>query len=360
MTQCRVNVARGVPMGFIGCNMGFKRWSGAWIVLVMLAAGCGRQPSSPPAPVAPKTGALARPPLHRVLLQTDWFPQAEHGGYYQALARGFYAEAGLDVTLLPGGPGAGTRLKLTKGDVDFAMMKSDDVIVAAARGLPFVMVAATMQRDPGAVMVHADSPVQSLRDLDGRVVIASTSMTWIPYLQKKYGITFDLKPNPYGLGEFLANKEAIQQCIVTNEPFFAQQQGRHVRTLLLADSGYDCYPALVCRQELLRTSAAMIRTFVHQSIRGWRDYLQGDPAPADALIRERNSEMTPELMRFSRNEMIARSLVGGDPARGEDIGQLSLPRLEAEMQTLLKLKILDAPIPIASVATRQFLPAAAK
>ncbi len=326
------------------------------LLVALVAAGCARE-AAVPAPVKTTRDAMPAPgqALRKVSLQSDWFPQAEHGGFYQAVAKGFYAEAGLDVNILPGGPGAGIKLKLAKGDVDFAMMKSDDVIVAAARGLPFVMVAATMQRDPQAVMVHDASPVRTWQDLDGRTVIASLSMTWIPYVKRKYGIDFALKPTTYGLGEFLADPAAIQQCIVTSEPFFAQQQGKRVRTLLLADSGYDCYHTIATRQEFVRSQPEVIRAFVRASVRGWRDYLEGDPAPANQLIRRRNPDMTVELMTFSRRELMARSLVAGEKGKGEDIGRLSLARLEAEMQTLVALKILDAPIPVASVATTTFL-----
>jgi NitT/TauT family transport system substrate-binding protein len=100
----------------------------------------------------------------------------------------------------------------------------------------------------------------------------------------------------------------------------------------------------------------VVRAFVAASIRGWRDYLDKDPGPADALILERNKHMTPELLRFSRSEMILRSLVHGDASKGEDIGQLSLTRLAEEMQTLVNLKVLEAPVAINAVATKEFLP----
>jgi NitT/TauT family transport system substrate-binding protein len=181
-------------------------------------------------------------------------------------------------------------------------------------------------------------------------------MTWIPYVQRRYGITFSLRPNTYGLGEFLANRDAVQQGLVTHEPFFAAQHGRPVRALLLADSGYDCYPAVVVRAALLRADPAVVRAFVAASIRGWIDYIQGDPAPAERLILARNREMTPELLAFSRGEMIRRQLVAGDPARGERVGQLALPRIAALVDTLVGLKVLDAPLPVAKLATAAFLP----
>ncbi len=178
------------------------------------------------------------------------------------------------------------------------------------------------------------------------------------FIQKRYGIAFDLKPANYALGGFLADPTAIQQCLVTNEPFFALQHGVQVRTLALADSGYDVYHTIFCRRELVRMEPAVVRAFVAASIRGWRDYLTGDPAPAHGLILRRNTQMTPDDPAFSRSEMILRGLVSGDPSRGEGIGQISLRRLSEEIDVLLDLKLLDTPLAVSAVATREFLPPA--
>lgn len=321
---------------------------------VIFAAGCSREKTG----ASGAAGTDQAPALRKVVFQSDWFPQAEHGGFYQALAKGFYREAGLDVEIRPGGPGVGIKVPVATGDVDFGLNRSDDVMVVASRGLPLVMVAAVLQHDPQALMVHEDSPVKSFRDLKGRTVIASVGMSWIPYIQKKYGIAFDLKPNTYSVASFLADKDAIQQCFVTNEPFYAQQQGIRVRTLPLASSGFDAYHAIICRRELLRLSPELVRVFVAASLRGWRDYIDNDPGPAHELILKRNAHMSRELLDFSRGEMILRSLVTGDRERGEELGQLSLTRLSEEQDVLLQLKIMEVPMAIANVATRDFLPPA--
>ena len=347
--------------------MRFLLRAGTLGALLVLAVACGRRGGEGAARAAQAADGepgksvvrenAAGAPLPHVRLQTDWFPQAEHGGFYQALARGFYREAGLDVELLPGGPGAGIKLRLARGDAEFAMSKSDDVIAAVSGGLPFVLVMATMQHDPQAVMVHAGSPVHSLRDLAGRLVIASPSMTWIPYVKQRYGISFDLKPNTYGLGEFLARPDGIQQCLATNEPYFAQQHGKPVRTLSLAESGWDCYPAVMCRRELVRQTPEIARAFVAASVRGWRDYIEGDPAPADALILQRNPQMTAGLLAFSRAAMRDEHLVRGDATKGEDYGRITPARIAEEIGTLVKLNVIPSALPVESVLTTEFLPA---
>lgn len=324
------------------------------ISLAWLTAGCERRE----APAA--SGAGGTKPLHKLTFQSDWFPQAEHGGFYQALAKGYYREAGLEVEILPGGPGAGIKLKIAKGTADLGMIRSDDVALAVSQGLPLLIVAATFQHDAEALLVHADSPVKSLQDLDGRTVIAPVSMTFIPFIQKKYGIHFNLIPTTYGLAAFLGDKDAIQSCFLTSEPFYAAQHGVAVRTLPVTDAGYDVYQAIACRQKLARTEPEVVRAFVAASIRGWHDYMENDPTPAHRLILARNRDMTPEQLAYSRQAMIDHALVAGHADRGEAIGRISLPRIQAEIDLLREFKVLEVPLAAAQVATTEFLPAASR
>lgn len=328
--------------------MGLLRFAAFLIVIPLLVGGCARRDST-------TTINSAKPAaLRKIVLQTDWFPQAEHGGYYQALAKGYYAEAGIDVDIWSGGPGAGIKLKVVRGDADFGMMRSDDLILAAGVGMPVMIVSATMQHDAQGLMMHDSSPVTTFKDLDGRTVIGNVGMAYFPYLEKKFGITIQRRQNTYGIGEFLANPETVQQCLITSEPFFAAQNGRKVRTLALSESGYDCYQMVFTRRELVRTSPDVVRGFVQASIRGWRDYLENDPAPANALILKRNPQMTQQLIDFSRGELIRLGFVRGDAAKGEGIGQISIERLEDEMKTLLSLGILEKPVAIPTIATTEY------
>src|SRR5215217_3071746 len=145
MTQSRRNVARAPSSRSLLCAMSSLRTAAFMALIALLACGCTRRDATAPA----TESKIA--PVRKVVLQTDWFPQAEHGGFYQALAKGFYARSGIEVDIWPGGPGAGIKLKVVRGDADFGMMRSDDLIMAAGVGMPFVIVAATMQHDPQAL-----------------------------------------------------------------------------------------------------------------------------------------------------------------------------------------------------------------
>ncbi len=327
--------------------MCLSRKAGALGLLAILTLGMASVPLSS-APAAP---------LRKVALQTDWFPQAEHGGFYQAVAKGYYRDVGLEVTIFPGGPGVGIKLRVAKGEADFGLLRSDDAALAVSQGLPLMLVMATMQHDAEALLVHAESPVKDFRDLNGRTVTAPVSMTWIPFIQKKYGIKFSLVPTTYSLATFLADRNVIQSCFLTSEPFLAGQHGVAVRTLPLTDTGYDVYQGVMCRSRLVREEPEVVRAFVAASIRGWRDYMEHDPAPANGLILSRNREMTAEQLDYSRRAMIEHALVEGHPDRGEATGQLSLERIQREIDVLREFHVLTVPLQAAQVATTDFLPA---
>lgn len=314
------------------------------LAIILATSSCSRRENS-----HAKDGEGARE-LVQVRLQTDWFPQAEHGGFYQALAKGYYEEEGLAVALLPGGPGAHIKPKIVAEDAEFGMNPATDITIAVSRNLPLVMVGAYLQHDHQALLLHADSPVKSFSDLDGRTIIASPSLAWIQFLKKKYSITLKLHPVPYGLAQFMADKDSIRQCVITNEPYLAMQQGVRIRTLRLSEAGYDGYHVLFCRRDYARDNPEIVRAFVRASMRGWRDYVEGDPTPAHEMILERNSNMTGDFLNYSRREMIQKAIIAGDPAKGEFVGRFSRTRL-AEIATMLhQTGLIEAPMNLDTLA----------
>lgn len=317
-------------------------------LLVLLGfAGCGKKEAAPPA---------AGNALIKVRFQTDWFPQPEHGGYYQALAKGYYAAEGLDVEIVPGGPNAQVMTTVAVGRADIGMTNGDDVIVAIARGVPITMFAAEMQRDPQGIMFHAEHPLKDLRDLQGKTLMAGAGSTWIAVLQKKLGVEFKLIPLVGDLARFMNNKEFVQQCFVTNEPFFVRQRGAEAGALLIASDTYEPYRVMFTGREYLAKNPEVVRKFAWASVRGWIDYLGGDPTPANQLLAAKRNDLSPEFMAYSIKAMNEYKLVSGDPAKGEFAGQLTAGRLEKQIKLLQEVGVLDKPVAVADVATFEFIP----
>ncbi len=306
--------------------------------------GCGKQPAS--------SG------LTPVTLQTDWYPQPEHGGFYDAQIRGYYKDEGLDVTILPGGPyvnyeSAGLRQAPCSSPWDHRITSWKSV----GNGVPLVAVAATMQHDPQAVMVHQDSPVHSFQDLDGHAVaIRLGASTWFEYLVKRYQLKNVREiPATYSVANFLQDPGYIQQIFVTSEPFFARQAGAPVRTLLISQAGYDPYRVFITSRSFLQQHPEIVAKFVRASLRGWRDYLV-HPDDINAAIAKLNPAMSVPQMKFSYEALRDQHFITGDAANGADLGRLDPARWTSMYQQLLDLKVIQKPFDPTIAYTMQFMP----
>lgn len=290
----------------------------------------------------------------KIRLATDWYPQPEHGGFYHALVKGYYRDAGLDVEILAGGPNAFAVQKVATKAADFGMGSTDDVLVANERGIPVMAVGATMQHDPQGIMVHDDSPVKSFPDLEGRVVAVAPGTVWFPYLVKRYQLKkVQERAHNFSVGSFVKDPAYIQQCFLTSEPFFAKQAGAKPRVLLISDSGYDPYRVFFTRRAMVAEKPDVVRAFVLASVRGWREYLE-DPAVAHAEIRKRNPDLTPEKMDYSHQALKEHRFIVGSPDKGDVQGAFRAERWQRQFETLRDLGVIRGRFELADAWTGQF------
>jgi NitT/TauT family transport system substrate-binding protein len=319
----------------------------------ILAFGCSRENKTDPSSAANSSA------LTRVVIQLDWIPEPEHGGFYQALARGYFEEVGLDVKLLPGGANAFGMQKLASGQADIAQSDSTNTILAIHAGAPIVQVGAVFQNDPSVLMLHADSPVKTFEDLQGRVIMARPEWALIPYLKKKYGIDFNIIPQNFSVANFIANKEFIQQGFYIAEPYHIIKGGAQPPRFLYAwDAGFDAYTVLAANRAWARANGPQLKAFLAAYIRGWRDYIEGDPSPAHALMKRDNPQNTDTFLAFSRQMIIDEKLVVGRGQAGSDhIGLISRERFQIQIEQLESLGILPrGTVSADSVMTLDYLP----
>lgn len=316
---------------------------------VIFVAGCNRR-----APEGPASGAP-----FKIVVQLDWVAEPEHGGFYQAQARGFFKEAGLEVELIPGGPNAFVMQKLTAGQAQIGQADSTNTILATAQGLPVVQIGAVFQNDPSVLMLHADNPVTRFEELNGKTIMARPEWAFLPYLKKKYGIDFQLIPFNFSVANFIANKDFIQQGYYIAEPYFIQQGGGRTPKYLYAwDAGFDAYAVLVANRAWAAGNPEQVRAFLKACIRGWRDYLEGDPRPAHELMKQANPNVQDEFLMFSRSMIISEKLVIGRENGGpEQIGRISRERFQRQIDQLEELDILArGKVTVDDVMTTRYLP----
>jgi NitT/TauT family transport system substrate-binding protein len=294
--------------------------------------------------------------LNTITLQTDWYPQPEMGGFYEAQSEGLYKAAGLDVTIAPGGPYVSAEQEVASGKAQFAMGSSDQVLVANSHGLPLVAVAATMQQDPQAIMVHAESPVHTFADLNGHAVAARPGSIWFQYLVHRYGLSNVREiPATYSLSNFLHDPGYIQQIFVTSEPYFAQKEGAQVRTLLISATGYQPYRVTFTSQQFLKAHPDLVQKFTDASLQGWKDYI-ANPGPINAQLQKLNPNMSPDLMNFSINTLKSDRFLTGDDTPASHLGHMEPDRWTTLYQQLVDLKVITQPFDPRQAYTTQFVP----
>ena len=279
----------------------------------------------------------------RVVFATDWLAQAEHGGFYQALAEGIYKKHGLDVTIRMGGPQVNGLQLLAAGQLDVAMADGLQVINAVEQGVPLVAIAATFQKNPTAIIAHPG--VAKLEQLRGRpIAIASAAnTTFWPWLKAQFGFD-DAQKRPYAFSvqPFLADAALSQQGFATSEPFSIEKGGVKPVVFLLADFGYPPYSeALVVHRDTLDQRADVLKRFVRASAEGWKSYL-ANPAPGNALIRKDNPQMTDELLAYCHRKLKEYGIVDSGDVKRDGLLTMTDARWRATVD-FLKLTRLAKP-----------------
>jgi len=261
----------------------------------------------------------------------NWYPQAEHGGFFHAKADGLYEKQGLDVTIRPGGPQVNIHQLLAAGQTDFIMGTAMRTLNAQAQGVPIVTVFASFQKDPQTLVTHAGVGHDKLADLKGKPVrlpaIARTNY-W-PWLKSKFGFTDEqirgFEPGYAALG---SDKMLSQQGFVTNDAWNARKVGLNLQSLLLADFGWANYATTIDTLErTVREKPELVRAFARATSEGWKAYLE-NPAKAHAAIKQANPQMELSLMEHSHQEMKQRGILDSGDAKGGKIGIMTDARWE--------------------------------
>ena len=260
--------------------------------------------------------------LDKVSFGTNWVAEAEHGGFYQALADGTYRKYGLDVTIVPGGPQVNNRILLAVGKLDFYM--SDNTLQsfdAVENKVPTLAVAAMFQKDPQVLIAHPDTGIKSIDDLKDLTLFISKEglASWFQWLKADHKFS-DAKVKPYTFNPqpFLADKSSAMQGFVTSEPYAIEKQaGFKPQVFLIADYGFSSYSTLIeTRRDLVEKKPDLVQRFVDASIIGWYHYIYGDNAAGNALIKKHNPEMTDALLAYSVAKMKEYGIVdSGDTLR---------------------------------------------
>jgi NitT/TauT family transport system substrate-binding protein len=305
--------------------------------------------------------AGAQTALDKVSFGTNWVAEAEHGGFFQAVADGTYKSYGLDVTIVPGGPNNNNRILLTAGKLDFFIsantLQSFD---AVANNVPLVTVAAIFQKDPQVLLTHPESKVAKPEDLKPLTLLVSKEglSSYFQWLKSEYGFSEEkVRPYTFNPQPFLADRESAMQGYVTSEPFAVEKAGRFKPgILLLADYGFNAYSTLLeTRREIVDKKPDLVQRFVDASIVGWYNYLYGDNAAANAMIRKLNPEMTDELLAYSLGKMKEYGIVDSGDSLRDGIGAMTDARIASFFEKMVRAGVVRPDIDFRKAYTLRFV-----
>jgi NitT/TauT family transport system substrate-binding protein len=273
---------------------------------------------------------------------TSWYAQAEHGGFYQALATGLYKKAGLDVTIKMGGPQVNGMQILAAGQADAIMGYDIAVMKGREQGVDAVTIAASFQKDLQGMMTHDD--VKSLAELKGKTILVATSgrSTWWPWVKAKWGYSEEqTRPYTFNVQPFVADRNLAQQGYPSSEPFAAMKAGVKANFFLFADSGYPPYgTTIVTMEKTVGAKPEVLRKFVAASMEGWKSFMV-DPAPAIAMIKKDNPNMTDEMIAFGIKRMKELEVLGSGDAKTGGIGTMREERFKATYDMLAQHKLIE-------------------
>ncbi len=321
-------------------------------VFLVLLVGCNasqdtsKQSKQPDAEVTSK--------LRPVRLLLNWYPEAEHGGFYAAKELGLFEAEGLDVTIVPGGKTTVIAQELTLGRVEFGVANADDVLVAAQQDAPIVAVMTPMQHTPRCIMVREETGIKTFEDLKDVTLLLDSSRAFVPYL-KSLGYLQDVTIAPYfgSIAPLVANERFGCQGYSFSEPFLAQQEGMKVKSLMVSEIGYDPYCSLlVTSSKVIDQQPEVVRKVVQASAKGWQAYLESPDKTNEVILKANTQGMTMEALQFGAVAIKPLS----QPEDEQQFGSMSSSRWSTLIEQLEKVDFIDkGKLKAESVFTNNFI-----
>jgi NitT/TauT family transport system substrate-binding protein len=272
--------------------------------------------------------------LDRVSFQTNWRAQAEHGGYYLAVANGIYRRHGLEVDVRMGGPQQNPAQLLLAGRVDMIMSNAFQALNYVRENLPFICIGSIMQKDPQVLMTHEGNGINSFEDMRGRPILigAGGRVSFWPFLRRRFGFTDEqIRPYTFNVGPFMADRNAIQQGFLSSEPYAAIQAGARPRVFLLADAGFNNYQTTIdVSQRMVNERRDVVQRFVTATMEGWGQYMRGqDIAAANAQIKRDNPDMDDGKLAYALRVMNEQGIVLSGDALQLGVGAMTHERWQS-------------------------------
>jgi NitT/TauT family transport system substrate-binding protein len=300
--------------------------------------------------------------LDKVSYQTNWRAQAEHGGFYYALANGIYKKYGIDADIRMGGPQQNPSQLLLGGRVDMIMSNSFEAIRYVEQNLPFLCIASIFQKDPQVLICHRGVGNDSFEQLKGKPILvggAGRTSYW-PFLKAKFGYRDEqIRPYTFNMAPFLADKNICQQGFLSSEPYAIMKEGGVDPLVhLIADAGFANYNTTInISRKMADEKKDLVQRFMTASLEGWAAYMKGGPenASANALIKRDNPDMTDEKIAYAVKVMNEKGIVMSGDALKLGVGAMTDARWATFYKDMTEAGVFPANLDVRRAYSLEFI-----
>lgn len=306
-----------------------------FVVLAVVAAaflGCSSSKSKLPADSE----------LTQVTLMLNWYPEAEHGGFYAAKVHGIFEKYGLDVAIQPGGPNAPVAQELLTGRVEFAIGNADDVLLFRQQDAEIVALMAAIQDTPRCIMVRDTSSVTDLKHLAGLRLQANAGRPFLDFM-KAEGLLegVEVVPYPGTVVNFVTDENTAIQAYSFSEPMVAEEQGVKSRKLMLSSAGFNPYAScLITTEKYAAENNDLVSRMVVACREGWQHYLEDAGETNVAILEDNQHGMSLKALEFGVRELKPLCIPPG--MQPEQVGQMTLQRWSQLTEQFKQLGLIDA------------------
>ncbi len=318
------------------------------LVLTIVIAACGGAPTSTPAP-------------DTVNVQLSWIHTIEYAGFYEAVDKGYYTSASLDIHLNTGGFDENGNFinpvqKVVDGEADFGIIDAQTLLLERSQGTPIVAIAAIYQRSPVAFVSLAEKNITTPEDLVG--MTASIELTTSGSLFRSLLASTGVDPvsvnmvqrTDYTIAPLLENQADIIDGWITNEAVILTKEGHEYNTLLVSDYGIEAYANVIfAREDTLTNKPDMVERFVRATLLGIQSAVD-NPEEAAELAVHYNAERDLEI----ETEAMLRSVPLLVPSQSTP-GMMTAESWQITYQILLDEEALSEPLDINTAYTLTFL-----
>ena len=310
---------------------------------------------------------LAKPALSqglaKVTLRLKWLPQAQFAGFYVAAAKGYYKDAGLDLTINPGGPNLLTENLVATGADTFGLSGGTDSVFAARdKNLPIVCIGVAHQLTPFVFVSRKDGPIKTIKDFRGKTVT-----TWftganhvLNGMLAKEGVKSDeltIQPQQVSVTPFVEGKVDVVTATVYNEFYtLMSRMGKdNLRAFVAEDYGIT-FPrdTLIVSEATAKEKPDMVKAFLRASIRGWKETFADPKGAIDTVMG-----VAPTLDRAHQEYMLTeiKRLMTAGKVGDSGLFWIDRAAIKTTHDFFIEYKVLTKPLDLEAAYDPSFLEA---